>query len=98
MQHAGEGGTGDVAKAQKAIGELLEKVLSSDEQLYIENGTGKFSLQELASFVRTRNQLRLNQGVASEAIDINSLINKLIENRQISNPDFSAPTSRKFNG
>ena len=74
-----------IQEVQTTMGTMLEAVLKSDEAIEIAiPGMEKFSVQNLASYVRTNNELRLTKGFAAQQTDdMVALIQALSSKRAI---------------
>jgi hypothetical protein len=74
-----------IQQVQTTMGGMLEAVLKSDEAIEIAiPGMEKFSVQNLASYVRTNNELRLTKGFAAQQTnDMVALIEALSSKRAI---------------
>jgi hypothetical protein len=74
-----------IQQVQTTMGGMLEAVLKSDEAIEIAiPGMEKFSVQNLASYVRTNNELRLTKGFAAQQTnDMIALIQALSSKRAI---------------
>ena len=74
-----------IEETRRAMGFMLENVLSSDQPIMIEMpGMEKFSLQQLSAFVRTKNELRLTKGFATKQTDdMIALVETLASKRAI---------------
>lgn len=74
-----------IEETRRAMGFMLENVLSSDQPIMIEMpGMEKFSLQQLSAFVRTKNELRLTKGFATKQTDdMIALVEALASKRAI---------------
>jgi hypothetical protein len=74
-----------IQQVQTTMGGMLEAVLKSAEPIEIAiPGMEKFSVQNLASYVRTNNELRLTKGFAAQQTnDMVALIEALSSKRAI---------------